>query len=218
MKTNYRHVIFDLDGTLSDSREGIYNAAYFAMDQLHLPPPTTEQLERMIGPPLQQVFEEVFGLTGKQNEKAVGVFRDYYGTKGLFENHLHAGMKELLQELQVAGALMYVATSKYITYARKILQHFSIYDFFNEVAGADYSGYNATKVNLISGILRNNGIHDPDSVVVIGDTHFDLQAASELEIDAIGVTFGFSSPDEIIRCNPEYVATSVHDLRNILLS
>ncbi len=149
-------------------------------------------MKSLIGPPLQKGFTEVFGLDDKKVEEAVKVFREYYADKGMYENSLYAGIKELIEKLFQTGAHLYVATSKYQVYAEKVLQHFGLADYFKEVAGADYSGFRATKVDLVAGILMRNSIQDPMDVVIIGDTRFDIDAATELAIDSIGVTYGFS--------------------------
>jgi phosphoglycolate phosphatase len=217
MKTCYQHIIFDLDGTLSDSREGIFNAYYHTFQRLGLKDPGKEKLKSLIGPPLQKGFTEMFGLYGEQNDTAVKVFREYYSKKGLYENVLYDGMKPLIEKLFSSGAILYVATAKYIVYANQVLQYFDIAQYFREIAGADYSGYAASKVELISGILRRNGILDPLDAVIIGDTHYDINAATELAIDSIAVTYGFSTEEEVVSYNPDYVARKVSDLHRFLL-
>lgn len=217
MNSAYKHIIFDLDGTLSDSRKGIFNAYYYVFEKLKMKTPDKEVLMTLIGPPLQKGFADVFGLQGTDNETAVKVFREYYASKGLFENTLYNGIIELLEKLNHAGAWLYVATSKYSVYANQVLKYFAVDGFFSDVSGADYSGFHASKVDLIAGILRKNNISDPMEVVMIGDTRYDMDAAAELEIDSIGVTYGFSTRDEILSFNPDYIADSVEELEKLLL-
>jgi phosphoglycolate phosphatase len=216
MKYTYKHVIFDLDGTISDSREGIYNAYRYAIQKLGIESPGQEVLKTLIGPPLQKGFAEVFKLEGRDNENAVKVFREYYADKGLYENNLYEGMYMLLEDLNASGVCLYVATAKYLVYAKQVLKYFGIEHFFTEIAGADYEGKHAGKLELIAGILRRNGITDPEEVVVIGDTKYDIDAAKELEIDSAGVAYGFTSYEEIISFDPEYVVRNIEDLREIL--
>ena len=217
MNSVYKHIIFDLDGTLSDSRRGIFNAYNYTFEKLNLKSPDEAVLMSLIGPPLQKGFADVFGLQGTANETAVKVFREYYASKGLYENTLYEGIKELLQKLNTAGALLYIATSKYNLYAQQVLRYFAIDGFFSDVSGADYGGYHASKVDLVAGILRKNNITDPMNVVIIGDTRYDMDAAAELEIESIGVTYGFSTREEIMSFNPDYVADSVDELEHLLL-
>jgi phosphoglycolate phosphatase len=213
----YKHIIFDLDGTLSDPREGVYNAYYYAAAKLNLKMPDVDILATLIGPPLQKGFADVFGLHGKAIDEAVDAFREYYGERGLFENKLYAGISELLEELSLCGTPVYVATSKFEAYAKRVLENFAILQYFTDVAGADYNGYHATKTGLVSGLLLRNGIRDPLEVVVVGDTHYDIEAAAELELDSVGVSYGFSSYEEIERLNPDYIAQSVSELRGFLI-
>lgn len=218
MNSVYKHIIFDLDGTLSDSREGIFNAYYYTFNKLNMDSPDESTLMNLIGPPLQKGFADAFGMQGADNENAVKVFREYYSTKGLFENKLYDGMKDLLGHLVQAGASLYVATSKYNVYANQVLQYFGIASCFKEIAGADYGGYHASKVDLVAGILRRNNIQDPMEVVIIGDTRYDIDAAAELGIDSIGVTYGFSSYEDIEAYDPDYIVENVEALLRLLLN
>jgi phosphoglycolate phosphatase len=217
MGTFYKHIIFDLDGTLSDPRKGVYNAYYYAAAKLNLKIPDEDILATLIGPPLQKGFADVFGLKGNAIDEAVNAFREYYGDRGLFENKMYPGISELLEEIARTGTPAYVATSKYEAYAKRVLENFGIMQYFADLAGADYSGYHATKTGLVSGLLLRNGIRDPWEVVVVGDTHYDIEAAAELELDSVGVSYGFSSFEEIEKYNPDYIAQSVSDLRGLLL-
>jgi phosphoglycolate phosphatase len=217
MGTLYKHIIFDLDGTLSDPREGVYNAYHYAAVKLKLRLPDLNVLSTLIGPPLQKGFSDVFGLQGREIDEAVAAFREYYGERGLFENVLYDGIRELLEELAQTGTPVYVATSKYESYANRVLENFGILHFFTDVAGADYSGHHATKTGLISKLLLRNGIHDPMEVVMVGDTFYDIEAAAELELESVGVTYGFSSYEEIERLNPDYIAETVSELRGLLI-
>jgi len=218
MKTSYKHIIFDLDGTLSDSRTGIYNAFYYTFNKLGLTDPGPDALKTLIGPSLQKGFTDLFGLEGERNVRAVKVFREYYASKGLFENILYDGIKDLLEKLSLAGAALYVATAKYHLFANQVLNYFGIAQYFSEISGADYNGNHAAKVDLIAGLLRSNGIQDPSGVVIIGDTRYDIEAAAELEIDSIRVTYGFTTAEEIMACDPDYIAYKVSDLEEILLN
>jgi phosphoglycolate phosphatase len=195
----YKHIIFDLDGTLSDPREGVNNAYYYAAAKLNLKVPDMDILSTLIGPPLQKGFADVFGLQGKEIDEAVRAFREYYGERGLFENKLYEGIIELLEELSQTGTPVYVATSKYEAYAKRVLENFGILHFFTDVAGADYNGYHAGEV------------------VVVGDTYYDIEAAAELELDSVGVSYGFSSYEEIEKLNPDYIAQTVKELRGLLI-
>lgn len=217
MKTRYKHVIFDLDGTLSDSREGIFNAYYYTASKMGLDLPAEDRLATLIGPSLQKGFTDVFGLSGERIDQAVQAFREYYGTKGLFENRLYEGIRELLHDLDLAGAFKYVATAKYEVYANRVLHHFNILPLFQDIAGADYHGKHGDKISLVTALLQRNDIRHPEEAVVIGDTRYDLDAAAELEIESIGVSYGYTPHAEIEKLNPDYIARDVRELRGLLI-
>ncbi len=216
MKSRYPHIVFDLDGTLSDSREGIFNAYYHTAANMGLEIPGPEKLHSLIGPPLQKGFMDVFGLSGERLMEAVRCFREYYGVKGLYENRLYDGITELLTQIGQAGANAYVATSKYELYAKRVLEYFDILPLFTDVAGADYNGVQASKVELVLQLMQRNGITDPADVVIIGDTRFDIETAAELEIDSVGVSYGFSSAAEIEKLAPDYIVHDVRELAGVL--
>ena len=110
-----------------------------------------------------------------------------------------------------------MATSKYGIYASRVLQYFKIHSCFREIAGADYNGHYASKVELVAGLLRRNGITDPTGVILVGDTRYDIEAAAGLELESVGVTYGFSNAEEIEALDPDYIAGSVQELRTILM-
>jgi len=212
----FEHVIFDLDGTLSDSREGIYNAAAYMSKMLGIPSPTEKQFADLIGPPLQKGLKDVFGLEGDRLDTGVKIFREYYGEKGLLENALFPGIRELLLKLTEKGCKLYVATAKLEPYARKVLVNFGIHDFFRDIAGADYQGLRAGKDELVLSLMQRNGILDPDAVVLIGDSRYDIEAAAAVGIDSIGVAYGFSTFEEMESYDPDYLVHSVDELTGLL--
>lgn len=213
----YDHIIFDLDGTISDSRKGIYNATVYMCENMGIRLPTESQFADLIGPPLQQGLNKVFGLQGESIDMAVKMFREYYGEKGYVENELYPGINLLLSSLAGDDRQLYIATSKYEIYARKVLQFFNIHGYFTDIAGADFNGLQAGKDALILMLLQRNGITDPDSIVLIGDSKYDIDAANLLNIDSIGVTYGFSSYDEMTGFNPDYIVKNVEELRHLLI-
>jgi phosphoglycolate phosphatase len=217
MRTLYKHIIFDLDGTLSDSREGLFNAYEHVFQKIGFLHPGKEMLTQLIGPSLQKGFSEILGLAHEQVRIAVEAFREYYGSKGLYENHLYDGIELLIKDLKKYGGSLYLATAKYHPFAQKIMHHFSLSPYFTDMAGADYEGLHARKTDLIASILQRNNIRDPFEVVVIGDTQFDIGAAEELDIDSIGVAYGFTPLEEMKTMNPDYIVQSVSELYGLLI-
>ncbi len=212
---HYKNLIFDLDGTLSNPQEGILNSLRVALEKLNIDIWPEIIPQEFIGPPLQQSFEAVYGLDKEQTDKAVEWFRDYYGSKGLFENHIYEGIPELLVSLHASGFRLFVATSKLEKYARLILKHFKIDTYFLDLAGADYTG-TLTKANLIASLIEKHQCLKTETVMV-GDTAYDIAGAREAEISAIAVGYGFGQKNSLLECNPDYFFESTSELSDFLL-
>jgi phosphoglycolate phosphatase len=214
---NFSHILFDLDGTLTNPRLGIGNSLKYALRQMRIDGYSEEILEQFVGPPLQESFQNLFGLNERNTQLAVEYFRTYFGEKGLYENEPYSGIPELLQELHFSGKRVYVVTSKLEKYARMIMQHFEFDPYLDDLIGAEASGKHSGKGQLIAGLMERNRIVPAASVVMIGDTHFDLNGAKENEISSIAVTYGFGTPETLNPCHPDFVVESVDELAELLL-
>ncbi len=216
MKLRYKNILFDLDGTLTDSQEGIVNSMKSALNALGREINSEDNLARFIGIPLQELFLNHFGVSAGELEKAVFYFRKYYTEKGIFENKIYPGVVELLSRLAETSYL-YIATSKLEKNALIVLQHFKIEHFFKGMAGANASGTHAGKAELVLKILNDFQIHRESPTVMIGDTIMDIKAASECKIDSVGVTYGYGSEEELTACNPTFLAHTTDELKSILI-
>ncbi|MBL7969909.1 MAG: HAD hydrolase-like protein [Prolixibacteraceae bacterium] len=214
---SFTHILFDLDGTLIDSRQGIGNSLRYALRQMHIDGYSEEIRDQFIGPPLQDGFKRLFGLNDRHTEQAVEHFRAYFGEKGWCENEAYHGISELLEELHLSGKRVYVATSKYEKYAQMIVRHLEFDRYIDDLIGAEQSGKQSSKGELITGLLNRNQISASASVVMIGDTHYDLIGAKENEISSIAVAYGFGTTESINACNPDYLVGSVDELAEVLL-
>ncbi|MFO7655483.1 MAG: HAD hydrolase-like protein [Bacteroidales bacterium] len=212
----YKHVIFDLDGTLTDSQEGILNALVYSLKSLGIDPGAKEKLVNYIGIPLQELFKDHFSITGDCLDEAVKNFRTYYRQKGVYENKLYDGITSLLDVLY-SGSLLYIATAKLESNAILILEHFKIKDYFKGVAGADAAGANAGKTLLVKKLLSTYSIETGNSTVMVGDKSMDIQAARECGIQSVGVVYGYGSEEEILQAAPDFIAGDVNELTDILL-
>ena len=211
----YTHIIFDLDGTLSDSRPGIFNGLRHALTKMGVELDKARDLSDFIGPPLHASFYNHFFTEREKVLHAVRIFREYYSETGLFENQVYTGIDELVRELSLSRKL-YVATNKPQPFAERILQHFRLYDMFTQVNGVDISKENVTKAELIAGLMDRYGIHAGDAVMV-GDTVYDIEAAQAFGLDTIAVTYGYGNTDDIIARQPTHVVNSVDELRSLLI-
>jgi phosphoglycolate phosphatase len=213
----FTHILFDLDGTLTNPRLGIGNSLKYALRQMQIDGYSSEILERFVGPPLQDGFKNLFGLNERNTNLAVEHFRTYFGEKGLYENEPYSGITELLEELHRAGKHIYVVTSKLEKYAKMIVRHFEFDRYIDDLQGAEATGKHSGKGQLIAELMDRNRILPSSSVVMIGDTHYDLIGAKENEISAIAVGYGFGTPDSLNACNPDYMVESVDELAELLL-
>ena len=213
--SQFKHIIFDLDGTLTDNTQGIGNSLRYALQKMQLDGYSEDLLMKFIGPPLQYGFKTHFGLNEKNTALAVEYFREYYGENGWSDNVPYAGVNELMEELHFTGRNMYVATSKLERFARQILQKFGLDTYLTDMQGADYGG-NHSKASLIQNILDRNQIKDLNNVVMIGDTIFDIEGARETGISVIAVGYGFGKKEELMAANPDSFAEDIDELYELL--
>ncbi|MGE5427828.1 MAG: HAD hydrolase-like protein [Methylococcaceae bacterium] len=213
---SFSHIFFDLDGTLTNPRLGIGNSLRYALRQMHIDGYSDEILESFIGPPLQQGFSTLFGLSESHTTLAVEHFRTYFGDKGWCENEPYEGITELLEELHLAGKKVYVVTSKLEKYAQMIVRHFGFDRYLDDLQGAEYSGKHSSKGQLIAQLMERNQLVPSTSIVMVGDTHYDILGAKEQGISSVAVAYGFGSHQSLIACNPDYLVDSVDELAELL--
>lgn len=213
----FTHILFDLDGTLTNPRLGIGNSLKYALRQMQTDGFSNEILEQFVGPPLQDSFKRLFGMNERNTALAVEHFRTYFGEKGLFENEPYQGIGELLEELHLSGKHVYVVTSKLEKYAKIIMQHFEFDRYLDDLQGAEATGEHSGKGQLIEQLMTRNRIKPSASVVMIGDTHYDLIGARENNISSIAVSYGFGTPETLTNYNPNYLVDSVEELAELLL-
>lgn len=214
--TQFTHIIFDLDGTLTDNTQGISNSIKYALNQMQIDGYSDEILKQFIGPPLQWGFKNLFGMNERNTKLAVEYFREYYGEKGLTENSPYSGIFEMLEELNAQGKKMYIATSKLEKYALRIMQHFEFDKYIIQLNGADYSGNKATKSTIITNLLETQQLMPSSEIVMIGDTVFDIEGGKENGLSTIAVDYGFGKTEDLKNANPDYFAEDVEDLFEIL--
>lgn len=205
-------LLFDLDGTLTDSAPGIFACIQHALRELDLPTPSGSDLRRAVGPPLHISFREIFGITrhGVVNE-AMRLYRERFSTVGLFENEVYPGVAEALSALRDSGYGLCVATSKPKVFADQIIDHFSLRPFFTEVYGSELSGERAGKPDLIRYVLHAEQAHS-ERVCMIGDRSHDMVGAKENDLTAVGVLWGYGSEAELTEAGADALVNRVSDL------
>lgn len=214
----FTHILFDLDGTLTNPRLGIGNSLKYALNQMQLDGYSDEILERFVGPPLQDSFKNLFGMNEIQIKLAVEHFRIYFGEKGLYENEPYSGIAELLENLHHSGKELFVVTSKLEKYAREIIRHFGFDQFINDLQGAEATGKHSGKGQLISQLMERHHIIASSTVVMVGDTPYDLIGAKENQISGIAVSYGFGTLETLRSCNPDFIVGSVNELTELLMA
>jgi phosphoglycolate phosphatase len=214
--SQFTHIIFDLDGTLTDNTRGISNSVKYALKQMHIDSYSEELLQQFIGPPLQWGFSNLFGLNEQNTKLAVEYFREYYGENGWHENEPYEGVFEMMAELDRLGKKMYIATSKLEKYALKIIHHFEFDKYIIQLKGIDYGG-KQSKSDLISDLIQMHRIIPSENVVMIGDTVFDIEGGKENGLSTIAVGYGFGKREELEKSNPDYFAEDVDELCEILM-
>ncbi|GGB10939.1 HAD family hydrolase [Macrococcus hajekii] len=213
----HKYLLFDLDGTLTDSKEGITNSIVHSLTQMNITVPDNNALVHFIGPPLKESFRTDYHLEGEQNEQAIAFYREYFSTRGLFENEVYSDIPELLSDLKNAGYKLYVATSKPVTFARQILDHFELTDYFEMIAGSELDGSRSHKADVIQYVIEENHL-SPADCLMIGDRKHDLIGADMNGMDALGVLFGYGSREELASYPHIALISTVHSLRQFLLT
>ncbi|WP_455920950.1 HAD family hydrolase [Pseudomonas putida] len=200
---HYQNILFDLDGTLTDPREGITRSIQYALEKLGIIEPDLQKLEHFIGPPLLQAFMQFYGFDEEKAWQAVNFYRERFKVTGLYENEVFEGVIELLETLEAQGRHLYVATSKPWEFAREIARHFDFAKHFKVIYGSELDGTRTNKVELIAHLLKEEGL-DPAQTLMIGDRKHDLIGAKANGVDVVAVGYGFGSREELAAEAPTY--------------
>lgn len=206
-------ILFDLDGTLTDSGEGIINCAVYALEHFGLPIPTREKLRVIVGPPLHDSFLR-FGVSPEQVEEAIKVYRQRYVPIGAYENIPYPGIRELLEKLRSLGHRLYVATSKPEEMSVKILEHFGLASCFTQICGATFDKSRSTKEQVIAHLLESTG--EAGHMIMVGDTAFDVIGAKAHGIPCIGVSWGYGEVADMEAAGATAIAHSMEELFDLL--
>ena len=206
-------ILFDLDGTLTDSGEGIINCATLALKHFGLPIPDRETMREFVGPPLTDTFVK-FGVPEDKADEAVTVYRSRYTTVGKFENYPYPGIRELLQTLKEQGHTLYVATSKPESMSVEILEKFELAQYFDMICGASFDRSRSKKEDVIAYLLQK--AENSENAIMVGDTAFDVIGASIHGIATIGVSWGYGSVDSMLQAGAIAIADSTEELLALL--
>ena len=206
-------ILFDLDGTLTDSGEGIINCAALALERLGLPVPTREKMRVFVGPPLRDTFVR-FGVPEDRTDEAIRIYRSRYIPTGMFENTPYPGVEALLETLKNEGYTLYVATSKPEEMSVTILERFGLAPYFDRICGASTDTSRSTKDAVIAYLLEHSGAKEDMSMV--GDTKYDVLGAKVHGIPAIGVSWGYGDREEMAQAGAVGIADTMDELLELL--
>ena len=206
-------ILFDLDGTITDSGEGIINCALLALEHFGLPLPDRETMRVFVGPPLHETFIR-FGVPAEKAEEAVAVYRSRYVPIGMFENKPYPGIEELLKTLKNHGHKLLIATSKPEWMAVDILKHFDLDKYFDSICGATMDTSRTSKENVIAYLLSQNG--PINHTIMVGDTEFDVIGSAKHNIPCIGVSWGYGTVESMVSAGAYAIANTMQQLLEYL--
>lgn len=214
----YHYIFFDLDGTLTDSKEGILNCLRYALNKMGRPVPPEETLLKFIGPPLQDSYMEYCGLTEAEAAEGIRLFRERYAPIGKFENAAAPGMPELCARLKERGFVLALASSKPEEMCLPICEKFDFTPSLTVITGSLPEG-DWSKADVIRETMRRLGLSEADkpSVLMVGDRKFDVLGARECGIDCVGVEFfGYAAPGELAQAGAVAVVKTPEELEDFL--
>ncbi len=209
----YSTILFDLDGTIINSAEGITEGVRYALESQKLPPLPYGVREKFVGPPLRASFMRYCGVDEDMAEKLLASYRVYYGEKGLRQCVPYDGIRELLEDLCARGRELFVATAKPTVYSRAILEFWKLDGYFKEIVGAGFDKNFDTKDKIVA-LAKSMASHE--DIVMVGDTIYDVEGARANSLPTIGVLYGFGDHDALRAAKPAYIVETVEEIGGLV--
>lgn len=213
---DYKYILFDLDGTLTNPKEGITKSVAYALAYYGIKVDDLETLCKFIGPPLADSFMKFYQFSESQALEAVEKYREYFKPYGVYENEVYEGVDKLLSKLKSQGKKVVLATSKPTVFAKVILEHFDLMKYFDVVCGSELDGSRVKKGDVIRYAIEQAEIEDKSLAVMIGDREHDILGAKENGLESIGVLYGFGDRAEHETAGADFIVESVDQLRRKL--
>jgi phosphoglycolate phosphatase len=211
-------ILFDLDGTLTDPKEGIINCVKYALESFGINEKDEKKLLKFIGPPLYDSFRGLYGFSEGDANFAVSKYRERFQNIGIFENSIFADTENTLFRLKDAGKTIALATSKPYVYAEKILEHFKIKKYFDYAAGAELDGSLGYKEEVISKVLRLSEQEDLSKAVMIGDREYDVLGAKKCGIASVGLRCGYAEQNELETAGADFIFNNLKECADFILN
>lgn len=214
-----KNVLFDLDGTIIDSKEGIINSVLISLKDLGIEENDHEKLIEFLGPPLFESYTKIYQLNYEDYKKALDVFHAYYVEKGIFECEIYRGMEKFLSSLKEKGFKLYVATSKPEKEAVRVLKHLNLDKYFEFIGGSDgdHNTKRSTKKDVIKYVLETNKIDNLSEVIMVGDRSHDIVGAKETSIKVIACTYGYGKREEFEKFEADYIIDNLDELESLII-
>ena len=212
----FEYILFDLDGTLTDPKEGITKSVQYALASVDIDEPDLDKLESFIGPPLHESFMEFYGFDRDMAMKLVEKYRERFNVTGIFENKIYPGIADMLKVLKEAGCKISIASSKPTVLVERILDHFDIRKYFDSVVGSNLDGTRTKKEEVVEEALRQLACVK-EKTAMVGDRKFDIEGARAFGLTGVGVSFGYAQENELEEAGADYIVDSVEELQKLLL-
>lgn len=209
----YKAILFDLDGTLTESGEGITKSVQYALEKLGRPEPDLDKLRVFVGPPLLEQFMMYADLDEETARQAVTLYRERYSVTGLYENRPYPGVVDMLKELRQKGYILAVSSSKPEHFVQKVLDYFDLTQYFHEIVGSEMNGTRTKKSDVIEEtLLRLNMQNRREQVLMVGDKEHDVFGAREAGLECIAVSYGYGTMEELEGSRPLKIVGSTKEL------
>ena len=209
-------VLFDLDGTISNSKEGITKCVQYALKHFGIEEPDLDKLDVFIGPPLVESFMKYYNFTLEQAKEATAKYRERYAPIGIHETYMYPGTRECIEELKKQGYRIGMASSKPTDYCKIVLEDFGILDLFDDVVGATMDGRIGTKEEVLEEVFRRWSYVERGEICLVGDTLFDVNGAKHAGIPCVGVTYGFGKAEDLKKAGAVALIDNLMELPKVL--
>lgn len=217
LNNDFQYILFDLDGTLTDSGEGITKAVQYALKYFEIEVSDLSELRKFVGPPLRDSYKNFYNFDDEKAEIGITKFREYYTDRGIYENRVYDGVKETLKTLKDSGKTLIIATSKPEMHAEIVLKHFNLAKYFDFICGADFEETRVKKGDVIKYAIENADIKDLSNAIMIGDREHDIIGAKENNLKSIGVLYGYGDVVELTQARADFVVKNPEDIIDIVV-
>lgn len=207
-----KNIMFDVDGTIFDTSEGVGTSILYALEKIGEKPLAEEILRKFIGPPLLEGFVRFAGFSEEKANAAIEYYREFYTPKGVYMAKLYGGITELLGDLCKNGKSLFVISSKPTVFVKKLFEKFEIAEYFKDIAEVRFDNCEISKADLIKSVIQKYNLDISDTVMV-GDRKFDIDGAKAVGMRSVGVTYGFGSKEELLRHGADFIANSPDEIK-----